>query len=183
MGNCLSRPTSRRERQVQARLSGSHQLLESSSISTVNKKGDSTHQILLTIEEDNSIRLSKLNRDSYANSYNNIINNEGYNVILSCHDKLVTAIATDYLIIAGDLLTHGFISEEVFAKMLLPSSTPNEKATVLVTAMRERIKLAPQHFSELVTLFSEHTSTKCVVSLLQSTHQGKVRHKCTSACA
>ena len=169
MGNCLSRSRTtltRREGQLQAR--SSHQL-ESISISpaVVNKKNDSIHHTLPTSD------LLELSEDSGTDVCHSNVDNEGYKAMLTCHDKLVTALATDYLTIAGALLAHGFVSEEVSAKMLLPSSTPNEKATVIVTAVRERIKIAPQHFMELVKIFSEHTSTKCVVSLLQSTYQGE----------
>ena len=171
MGNCLSRTTlTRRERQLQARSSCQ---LDSISVSAVNKKGDSTHQILLTVEEDRSTHHSVLSIDSGTNVYHSNVDNEGYKAMLACHDKLVTALATDYLTIAGALLARGFISEEVYAKMLLPSSTSYEKGTILVTAVRERIKIAQQHFLELVKIFSEHTSTKSVITLLQSAYQGE----------
>ena len=117
---------------------------------------------------------TELSEECDTNVCHSNIDNEGYKAMLACHDKLVTAIATDYLTIAGILLACGFISEEVSSKMLLPSSTPTEKATILVTAMRERIKIAPQHFSELVRILSRNTSTECIVSLLQSTYQGKI---------
>ena len=55
--------------------------------------------------------------------------------------------------------------------MLLPYSTPNEKANILVTAVREKIKLVPQQFPELVKLFSENNSVKCIVKSLQSAYQ------------
>ena len=173
MGSCLSRTTlTRRERQLQARSSCQ---LDSISVSTVNKKGDSTHQILLTIEEDRSTHLSELSIDSGTNiCHSNVqLDNEGYKAMLACHDKVVAALAMDYLTIAGALLTREFVSEEVFSKMLLPSSTPYEKGAILVTAAREGIKIAPQRFLELVKIFSEHTSTKSVVNLLQSAYQGE----------
>ena len=157
MGSCLSRQTGR-GRQGQTR--SSHQL-DFSSVSSLNNEGDSTHHSDLLEHSGTSIHHSN-------------IDNEGYNAMLDCHDKLVTAIATDYLTIAGALLAHRFVSEEVYAKMLLPSSTPNEKATVLAAAIRERMKLAPQHFSELMKILSGHTSTECVVSSLQSAYQGEI---------
>ena len=94
--------------------------------------------------------------------------------MLACHDKLVTALAMDCLNIAGVLLAQGFISDEISAKMLLTSSTPNEKATILVIAVREKIKIARQQFPELMNIFSEHTSTKCIAKLLQSAYQGDI---------
>ena len=87
--------------------------------------------------------------------------------------QLVTAFAIDCLnIVAGLLYAQGYISDEISAKMLLPL-TPNEEATLLVVAFREKIKLAPQlMFPELVKLFLENNSTKCIVNLLQSAKQG-----------
>ena len=163
MGNCLSRQT-RRERQDTAR--SSHQL-DSIAISSANQIDDSTHHVALPT----ATHLLELRNTNVCHSN---IDKEGYKAMLACHDKLVTAIATDYLTIAGILLACGFISEEVSSKMLLPSSTPIEKATILVTALRERIKIAPQHFSELVRILSENTSTECIVSSLQSSFQGEI---------
>ena len=106
------------------------------------------------------------------------LENEAFKAMVTCHNQLVTTLATDYLNVAGLLLAQGFISDEVSAKMLLPSSTPNEKATTLIAAVRERIKITPQRYPELVKLFSEHSSTKCIVNLLQSAYQGKWSHIC-----
>lgn len=102
-------------------------------------------------------------------------NNKCYNAMITHHSKLVAAVTTEYLTLAGVLLSHEFISNEIHAEMLLPSSTPNKKATILVTAVTERIKIAPQQFLELMKIFSEHTSTKCMVELLQhSANQGEI---------
>ena len=111
---------------------------------------------------------------THSQSLHSNIKNKAYKAMLICHDKLVTALATDYLNVAGFLLARGFISDEISAKMLLPSSTPNEKATILVTAVREMIKNAPQQFPELMEILSEHTSTKLIVKSLQSAYQGEL---------
>ena len=100
------------------------------------------------------------------------LENEAFKALVACHNELVTAIANDHLNIAGHLLAQGYISDEVFAKTLL-SSTPNEKATLLVTAVREKIKIAPQLLPKLVKLFSESNSTKCITNFLQSAKQGE----------
>ena len=170
MGNCISQPTSTRsDRQVQRKPS---RQVDPISISRVNKGDDSTHHSD-ALPTSGSAHLLELPEDNVTNLCHSNVDNEGYKAMLACHDKLVTALATDYLSIAGVLLAHGFVSEEVFAKMLLPSLTPTEKATVVVTAVRERIKNAPQNFPEVVKIFSEHTSTTCVVNLLQSSYRGE----------
>ena len=167
MGNYFSRPN-RQNRRDQLQMRSFDQ---SASISTNSapRKDHSTYPTLTTNKEDVSVRPSLTANpelSSHSHDPNTDINNEGYKAMLAYHDKLVITLATDYLNIAGVLLARGFISDEISAKMLLPSSTPNEKATILVTAVREKIKLTPQQFPELMKTFSEHTSTKCIVKLL-----------------
>ena len=100
-----------------------------------------------------------------------------YKVIIRCHDKLVTALSTDILSISGILLAKEFISEETHSKMLLATSTPKKKATDLVIAITEKIKLVPNRFQELISVFSEQTFTKDIVPSLTS----HVKHKQVTA--
>ena len=152
MGNCCPTRTRRRI----------HQLPSRSYRPIVTKESDSTDHL-------------ELNEDSGTDIDHSSVDNEGYKAVIACHNKLVTALATDYLTVAGTLLARGFVSEELPAKMLLPHSTPIEKATILITAVRERIKVAPQQFPVLLSILSEHASTECVVKLLQSTYQGEIK--------
>ena len=91
-----------------------------------------------------------------------------YKAIIRCHDKLVTALSTDILSISGILLAKEFISEETHSKMLVTTSTPKKKATDLVIAITEKIKLVPDRFQELISVFSEQTFTKDIVPSLSS---------------
>ena len=91
-----------------------------------------------------------------------------YKAIIRCHDKLVTALSTDILSISGILLAKEFISEETHSKMLLTTSTPKKKATDLVIAITEKIKLVPNRFQELISVFSEQTFAKDIVPSLSS---------------
>ena len=100
-----------------------------------------------------------------------------YKVIIHCHDKLVTALSTDILSISGILLAKEFISEETHSKMLLTTSTPKKKATDLVIAITEKIKLVPCRFQELISVFSEQTFTKDIVPSLTA----HVKHKQVAA--
>ena len=63
---------------------------------------------------------------------------------LACNDKLVSALSPDPCTTAGILMAKGFIPYEIHAKMLLTSLTSHEKATILVTAIMEKIKVAPK---------------------------------------
>ena len=91
-----------------------------------------------------------------------------YKAIIHCRDKLVTALSTDILSISGVLVAKEFIPAESSSKMLLPNLTPQEKATILVIAITEKIKLVPNRFQELIQIFSEQTCTKVIVKSLSS---------------
>ena len=90
-----------------------------------------------------------------------------------CHDKLVTALSNDLLSISGILLANEFISEEVHSKMLLPTATPEEKATDLVNALRRKIKLVPDQFQKLIRIFSEQACTSDNLAKYQLHYQKK----------
>ena len=91
-----------------------------------------------------------------------------HKAIIRCHDKLVTAFSTDILSISGALVAKEFIPAESSSKMLLPNLTPQEKATILVIAITEKIKLVPNRFQELIKIFSEQTCTKDIVTSLSA---------------
>ena len=93
--------------------------------------------------------------------------------ILIHQDKLINAISADIQSIAEVLRECEFISDEIFGKSLRPSSTSLEKASILVSAVREKIKTAPKRFPELIRVFSAETSTKDIADMLQSDYQNK----------
>ena len=99
--------------------------------------------------------------------------NKESRIILIYQDKLINAISADTLNIAGVLQEYEFISDEVSVKILCPSSTPQEKITILVRAIREKIKTAPKRFPELIRVFSEQISTKDIAEMMQSAYQDK----------
>ena len=93
--------------------------------------------------------------------------------MLTYQDKLINAISADTLKIAGVLREYNFISDEVSGKILCPSFTPQEKATILVDAVRKKIKTAPKRFPELIRVFLMEASTKNIAEMLQSDYQNK----------
>ena len=95
--------------------------------------------------------------------------------ILTYQDQLVSVISAHTLSIAGVLRECDFISDEVSGKILLPSSTPQEKATILISAVREKIKTDPKRFPELIKVFSEQALTKFadIAEMLKSAYQDK----------
>ena len=93
--------------------------------------------------------------------------------ILTYQNQLINAISTGTTRIAEVLRECEFISDEVFGKSLCPYSTSQEKATILVNAVREKIKTSPKRFPELIRVFSEQASTKDIAEMLQSAYQDK----------
>ena len=109
------------------------------------------------------------------------LENKESQTILTYQDQLITVISAHTLSIAGVLRENDFISDEVFGKILRPSSTPQEKATILVSAIREKVKIAPRRFPELVRVFSEQVSTKDIAEMLQYAYQDKSKFSYSNA--
>ena len=96
-----------------------------------------------------------------------------HTAMVKSSDKLVISLSTDILHMAEVLLAKEFITEEIHSTMLLSSFTPQMKASILVSAIRNNINIAPHRFRELMKIFSEETSTKDIFKILQSAYQGK----------
>ena len=58
-------------------------------------------------------------------------------------------------------------------------STPREKATILVTTVRQRVEIAPKRFDEFVDILSKQEWTKDIVEVLQSCISQKQSRKDT----
>ena len=108
-----------------------------------------------------------------------VSDNKESQTMLANQDQLVNAISADTLSIAGVLRECDFISDEVSGKILRPSSTPQEKATILVNAVKEKIKTDPKRFPELIRIFSEQALTKDIAKMLQSAYQDKSKFSYT----
>ena len=79
---------------------------------------------------------------------------------------MIAGFSQDPQGIAASLLSKGFIPEEVEAKMYL-NSTPRDKAAILVTAVRNKIKLLPEKFHELLKILSEFSWSIDITDALQ----------------
>ena len=101
-------------------------------------------------------------------------NNESQTILIY-QDQLIGAISPDTIRITEILRECDFISDEIFGKLSCPSSTPQEKATIVVNAMREKIRTAPKRFPELIRIFSEQASTKAIAKMLQRGYQSKLQ--------
>ena len=90
-----------------------------------------------------------------------------HQIMLHCNDKLVTALSLDPESIAGVLLAKGLIPEITEAQMR-QCFTPYEKATILVSSVRQMIEIAPKRFQEFLDILSEQVWSKSIMNVLQS---------------
>ena len=93
--------------------------------------------------------------------------NDPHQIMLCCNDKLITALSLDPQGIAEVLLAKGLIPENTEAQVR-QCSTPRGKATILVTAIRQRIEVAPKRFQEFLDILSKQEWTKDIFEILQS---------------
>ena len=100
-----------------------------------------------------------------------------HQIMLHYNDKLIIALSLDPQGIAEILLAKGLIPENTEAQMR-QCSTPHEKAAILVTTVRQRIKIAPKRYNEFVDILSKHEWMKDIVELLHS-HSPKQLRKDT----
>ena len=93
---------------------------------------------------------------------------EPYQILLRYNVELIAALSENPLGIAETLLSKGFISDNTRAQMTLPQSTPQNKASTLVNAIRNKIKIAPKRYQEFLDILSDQAWTKDIVEALQS---------------
>ena len=148
---------------------------DSTKVSSTDTKtkplSDPSHQQQHTNLKDESVQTTSSEGTSTVSSAGLIISSssseEPHQVMLRCNDKLITALSADPQGIAGVLLAKGLIPENTEAQVRL-CSTPREKATILVTTARQRIKIAPKRFHDFLDILSKQEWTKDIFEILQS---------------
>ena len=95
------------------------------------------------------------------------ISNEPLKQMFRYNDKLVTALSLDPQGISRTLLSKGLIPEHIEAKMQ-QNFTSSEKATILVTTLRQVIKISPKQFCIFLDILSEKIWMKDIVDELRS---------------
>ena len=84
-----------------------------------------------------------------------------YKTVLSCFDKLVTALKRQ------DPLA---VSNELAAESLIPPEGESVDAQKLAKLLLERIKLSPTRYYDVVSVFSGHSWLGDIVDILQEKH-------------
>ena len=106
-----------------------------------------------------------------------------HKVISRCSEMLTLILSSNNFIInevTSSSLTEGIISKQV-CKQISLASTPNEKATILVEALRVNMQLAPEKFEKVVQILSNHSLmyTMNIVDTLWSEFGGSVCYQYT----
>ena len=94
--------------------------------------------------------------------------NEPHQIMLRYNDKLITALSLDPQGISRILLAKGLISEHTEAQMQQGSGTSCEKAAILVTTVRQVIKMSSKRFHAFLDILAEQALMKDIVEELKS---------------
>ena len=119
-----------------------------------------------TLEQDQTIHITPKGTSTVP-SASSTLTNKPHQVMLHYNDKLITALSADPLGISGILLAKGFIPE-ITEEQMRQCYTSREKASILVTTVRQKIEIAPKRFHEFLNILSGQTWTKDIVEILQS---------------
>ena len=94
--------------------------------------------------------------------------NEPHQIMLHYNDKLITALSLDPQGISRVLLAKGLIPEHTEAQMQQGSGTLCEKAAILVTTVRQVIKMSPKRFHAFLDILAEQALMKDITEELKS---------------
>ena len=83
-----------------------------------------------------------------------------YKTVLSCFDKLVTALKLDPLAVSNELVAEG----------LIPPADGSVDAQKLAQVLLERIQLSPKRYYDVIKVFSRHEWLGDMVDILQEEH-------------
>ena len=100
-------------------------------------------------------------------TFSNTTANEPHQILLRYNDKLITALSLDPQGISRILLAKGLIPEHTEAQMQ-QSSTSCEKATILVTTVRQVVKISPKQFHAFLDILSKQAWMKDIMEELKS---------------
>lgn len=94
--------------------------------------------------------------------------NIGYEVFVSCHEKVIAETAKNPEKLAGVLFQNGFISDEIREEIQLPSHGNISKATELVAQIESKIKHYPGRYENILQMFRENGFVDLVVLLTRA---------------
>ena len=84
-----------------------------------------------------------------------------YKTLLVCYDKLVTALKSDPLGIATELIA---------VNLIPPLDVKKTDAPELARLLLNKVQLVPEHYHDIVEVFSKHRWLEDIVAILQTEH-------------
>ncbi len=97
------------------------------------------------------------------------INGVGSSLLQSNYEAIVTAIRSDVTAITNKAYSSRLISETVHHRMLTTGITDTNKASELVAAVRDRVKLHPKSFHVFMDILREEPVYAPLVNRIEST--------------
>ena len=94
--------------------------------------------------------------------------NNPHQIMLRYNDKLITALSLDPQGISRILLAKGLIPEHTEVQMQQGSGTSCDKAAILVTTVRQVIKMSPKRFHAFLDILTEQALMEDIVEELKS---------------
>ena len=79
----------------------------------------------------------------------------GYEVLVSCNEKLVSEIAQDPHKMAGLLFQNHFISGDTNKKINELNQSKNDKARMLVMELQDKVKCFPEKYDKFIDILKE----------------------------
>ena len=90
-----------------------------------------------------------------------------------CNYKLTIALSTEPLTIASELLAKNLIPVGIMDEMHLFTFTDRQKASKLVTAVRNAVELNPENYKVFVDVLEKEPWCRDIVTILTATYQNR----------
>ena len=102
----------------------------------------------------------------------------GYEVLVSCNEKLVSEIAQDPKRMAGILFQENFISSETNEKINQLDQTKTEKARMLVRELQAKVKSFPGRYDKFIEVIGENLEwSRDLLQALQTCYTKKIQEQ------
>ena len=105
-----------------------------------------------------------------------------YDAVVSCNDTLATTLSLEPLSIATALVAKGIIPENTEAETRNPFYTPLQKASILLAAVRSKVKTSPRSLHEFIKILSQQPWSRDAAEALHASFLSKFEWKFDNEC-
>ena len=136
----------------------------------VNSTDAKTQQLQHTNSKDESVQTTSASTSAVSISakLSSSLSEKPHQVMLRYNDELVTALSLDPQGMSRILLAKGLIPEYTEAQMRQSSGTSCEKAAILVSTIRQVVKISPKKIHVFLDILSEQAWMKDMTEELRS---------------